>query len=176
MRNWTMILMVAGILGNTSSLSAEEKPVSAPKGTERLPSRPLSTKKPMHWETDYKTALKKAKESNKNLYLFFTGSDWCTWCTKMEKEFLESQDFMNTVGDRLLFVKVDLPRKTKLAPAIAEQNQALATRFKVRTFPSVVLLTPNEEVIWEDSGSPTKLTPQRYAEVLVELVAQKGKK
>ncbi len=85
---------------------------------------------------------------------------------------MEAKEFASTVGDQFLFVKVDLPRKTQLAPALAEQNQALASRFSVRNFPSVVILTPNEELVWQGSGTP-KLTAQRYAEDLVELVKQK---
>ncbi len=54
MRNWTTIIMIAGILGNVSLLTADNQPVNALKGTERVPSRPLSTRKPLQWETDYK--------------------------------------------------------------------------------------------------------------------------
>jgi thioredoxin-related protein len=38
------------------------------------------------WLTDFSAAKKKAKEENKPILMLFTGSDWCPWCIKWEKE------------------------------------------------------------------------------------------
>ncbi len=171
MKSQFAILMVAGILGNSTLGAAEDQQPLIPS-TERQPSRPLSTKKTLQWTTDYQAALKQAKGSNQAIFLFFTGSDWCTWCTKMEKDVLESKDFINTIGDKFIFVKVDLPRKMQLSPQLLEQNQALAARFHIRNYPSVVILSPNEVQIFEGSGAPD-LSSKRYAEDLVELMREK---
>jgi thioredoxin-related protein len=40
--------------------------------------------------------LRKLVESNKEnkpLLLFFTGSDWCGWCIKLQNEVLKTADF-----------------------------------------------------------------------------------
>ncbi len=171
MKNQLAILVTAGILGNSAFCTAEDNAIT-PHKAERVPSRPLTTKKAVQWTTDYQAALRQAKASNRAIFLFFTGSDWCSWCTKMEKEVLESREFTQTVGDQFIFVKVDLPRKTKLTRELSEQNQALAARFHISSFPSVVLIGPGEELIFESSGSP-RLSSQRYAQDLLELARQK---
>ena len=38
------------------------------------------------WITDYDQALATAKAQNKKVFLNFTGSDWCGWCIKLDKE------------------------------------------------------------------------------------------
>ena len=40
------------------------------------------------WLTDLPTALAKAKAEQKMVLLDFTGSDWCGWCIKFNKEVL----------------------------------------------------------------------------------------
>src|SRR6478752_6234951 len=45
------------------------------------------------WTTDYPAAVKVAQERKLPLFLQFTGSDWCGWCQKMEKECLSKPEF-----------------------------------------------------------------------------------
>ena len=38
------------------------------------------------WMTDFEKAKKKAMNENKTLLLDFSGSDWCSWCIKLDEE------------------------------------------------------------------------------------------
>ena len=38
------------------------------------------------WKTDYTAALAEAAKENKMVLLDFTGSDWCGWCIKLQKD------------------------------------------------------------------------------------------
>ncbi|HEX8281663.1 MAG TPA: hypothetical protein VF551_09810, partial [Chthoniobacterales bacterium] len=38
------------------------------------------------WLTNFKEAQDQAKNGKKLMLLDFTGSDWCGWCMKLEKE------------------------------------------------------------------------------------------
>ena len=38
------------------------------------------------WSEDYDKALAQAKAEKKHVVLDFTGSDWCGWCIKLDKE------------------------------------------------------------------------------------------
>ncbi len=38
------------------------------------------------WLTDYAKAKAQAAAEKKPLLLDFTGSDWCTWCIKLDKD------------------------------------------------------------------------------------------
>lgn len=101
----------------------------------------------LNWTTDYKGALSQAKAENKNLFLFFTGSDWCTWCHKLEQEVLDTPEFANLVGSKYIFVMLDFPRKNPIAGGIQVQNQELQKQYNVKSFPTVVIVSPDEKVL-----------------------------
>ena len=46
----------------------------------------LSESVPKGWGEDYAAACETAKKENKLILLAFSGSDWCGWCMKMEKD------------------------------------------------------------------------------------------
>jgi protein disulfide-isomerase len=92
------------------------------------------------WTTDYTAALARAKEENRKVFLFFTGSDWCGWCMRLEREILRMPEFTDYAADKLVLVKLDFPRGFKLPAAVAAQNQKLAEQYGVRGYPTVVVL------------------------------------
>ena len=46
-----------------------------------------------NWLSDYNKAVDQAKADNKDILLDFTGSDWCPWCIRMDKEVLDTKEF-----------------------------------------------------------------------------------
>ncbi|NGX43606.1 MAG: Disulfide bond reductase DsbH [Chlamydiae bacterium] len=99
------------------------------------------------WHTNYEKALQLAKSSNKPILLFFTGTDWCGWCNKLEKEVLDTPEFIAEVADKLIFVKLDFPMHTTLDPLTKKQNEQLQEKYSVRSFPSLVVLDPDQQPI-----------------------------
>ncbi len=99
------------------------------------------------WMTDYKEAVKASEESNKPMLLFFTGSDWCVWCQKLESESLDTPEFIKTVGDKLIFVKLDFPSRGQQSPEVVKQNDELRSRFAIRGYPTLILVSPKEQQI-----------------------------
>lgn len=124
----------------------------------------------INWMTDFAAAQKIAKEQCKPIFLFFTGSDWCAWCKKLEKEVLMTDAFSKELGSRLVFVKVDFPLHGKIPDSLKEQNNVLKNKYNVRGFPTVVLINPNGERIavtgYRAGGG------QKYAEYLNNLIAE----
>lgn len=47
-----------------------------------------ASKEDVVWHTDLNKAIELSKKENKPLMLFFTGSDWCGWCKKLQKKCL----------------------------------------------------------------------------------------
>ena len=47
----------------------------------------------LNWSTDLPKAQAQAKAENKMVLLDFTGSDWCGWCMKFDKETLSTDKF-----------------------------------------------------------------------------------
>ena len=45
------------------------------------------------WVTDYEEAFVKARNENKHVLINFTGSDWCGWCKKLEREVFSQPEF-----------------------------------------------------------------------------------
>ncbi|WP_298535974.1 thioredoxin family protein [uncultured Algibacter sp.] len=93
------------------------------------------------WHTDIEKALDVAKKENKNMLLFFTGSDWCGWCIRLQKEVFKTSDF-ETWSDSVVLVELDFPRKTPQDDKIRGQNQQLQSLFKVRGYPTVFFVSP----------------------------------
>mgnify|MGYP000058789034 CR=1 FL=1 len=61
-------------------------------------------------------------ETKKPLMLFFTGSDWCGWCIRLQKEVFLTDDFKKWAVDNVILVDVDFP-KDKSKQSVALQNQ-----------------------------------------------------
>lgn len=99
----------------------------------------------IRWFTNYQEALSNARSSSKPLVLFFTGSDWCTWCIKLEQEALDTPDFAAIAGDKFVFVKLDFPRSSPLPPDLDAQNKDLQRRFNIRGYPTIVVVDPQQE-------------------------------
>src|SRR5436190_13058988 len=89
------------------------------------PSMPMTNGTSINWMTNYQDAVAKAKSEKKPLVLFFTGSDWCGWCKKMESEILNTPDFASAAGSRFVFVMLDYPMNKALPQALADQNAGL---------------------------------------------------
>lgn len=109
-----------------------------------------SNSREIAWYVDYQEARDKSKEKDLPMLLFFSGSDWNGSCMKIRDEVLSSSDFISAVADQFVCVVVDFPRHTELRdPLINEQNEDLKNRLHVNTFPSLVLLSPEERAIYK---------------------------
>lgn len=109
------------------------------------------------WVTDFEAAKKQANEQNKPIFLFFTGSDWCPWCMKMDANILSTPDFAKLVSDKIIFMKVDDPRKIKLDSKTEKQNAKLRDEFGIRGYPQIILL--------DSSGKKITSTPLGYKDM-----------
>lgn len=95
------------------------------------------------WHTDVNEALEIAVKENKKVMLFFTGSDWCGWCIKLQNEVFKTSDFEKWSNDVVL-VELDFPKRTPQDETLKAQNQQLQSMFKVRGYPSVYFVNPEK--------------------------------
>jgi protein disulfide-isomerase len=89
------------------------------------------------WQTDMNKALEISKKSKKPLFLFFTGSDWCGWCIRLQKEVFKTPEFAKWAKDNVILVELDFPRSTPQQPEIKKQNAELQQIFAVQGYPTV---------------------------------------
>jgi thiol-disulfide isomerase/thioredoxin len=92
------------------------------------------------WETNFEAAKKKAVAENKALLVDFTGSDWCGWCIRLQKEVFSQADFAKYAQDKFVLVELDYPQKTAQDPALKKQNEQLAQKYQVQGFPTILLM------------------------------------
>ncbi|MBA3957166.1 MAG: thioredoxin family protein [Parachlamydiaceae bacterium] len=101
----------------------------------------------INWLTNYDEAVKQSRSLSKPIVLFFTGSDWCGWCIKLENESLGTNEFAETAGDKFIFVKLDFPLNSKQSPEITAQNKRLQRQFDVTGYPTIVILDSKQQKI-----------------------------
>ncbi len=89
------------------------------------------------WQTDINKAMEISKKTKKPLLLFFTGSDWCGWCIRLQKEVLKTPEFAKWAKDKVVLVELDFPRRTQQNPELVKQNMELQQVLGVRGYPTV---------------------------------------
>ena len=104
------------------------------------------------WLSDYKKAQEEAKANDKLLLLNFTGSDWCGWCIKFDKDILSQPQFKDYARDNLVLVELDFPRRKAQPVELKKQNMQLAQQYEVLGFPTIVVLNSNGQKIWQFDG------------------------
>ncbi len=104
------------------------------------------------WLHDYNKAQEEAKANHKLLFLNFTGSDWCGWCIKFDKDVLSQPEFKNYAHDNLVLVELDFPRRKSLPTEVKKQNVQLAQQYEVLGFPTIVVLNSTGQKVWQFDG------------------------
>ena len=99
----------------------------------------------LQWHTDLNKAIEISIESEKPLFMFFTGSDWCGWCIRLQKEVFFKPDFVKWAKENLVLVELDFPRRKKLEESLKQQNENLRQMFAVRGYPTGWFVVPEIE-------------------------------
>ena len=95
------------------------------------------------WLTDAAKAQAQAKAEKKLVLLDFTGSDWCGWCIRLNKEVFSKPEFAEYAKKNLVLVEVDFPNKKKLSNEQQTANRELEKKYAVRGYPTIILLDGN---------------------------------
>ncbi|MBW8780771.1 MAG: thioredoxin family protein [Verrucomicrobia bacterium] len=109
------------------------------------------------WLTNYESAARQAAAEKKMLVLDFTGSDWCSWCMRLDQEVFSQAEFLAYAKDHLVLVKLDFPRQKPQTEAEKQQNERLSGKYKIEGFPTIVVLNPKGEKVGElgyEEGGP----------------------
>ena len=113
----------------------------------------------LKWHTDLNKAIEISIESEKPLFMFFTGSDWCGWCIRLQKEVFFKPDFVKWAKENLVLVELDFPRRKKLEESLKQQNENLRQMFAVRGYPTGWFVVPE---IKENKVNFKRLGSQGY--------------
>ena len=72
--------------------------------------------------------------------MFFTGSDWCGWCIRLQKEVFKTPEFTKWANENVVLVELDFPRRTPQLPEIQKQNSELQQFFAIQGYPTIWLV------------------------------------
>lgn len=111
-------------------------------------------------------ALAAAKEKNCNIFVDFTGTDWCTACIHLRNKIVNSPEFESEFGDKFVLVPVDFPRTPALLAKISREEmkarEELLYTYKIEGLPGVVLMDADGlpfEVIYGARRTPADYIP-----------------
>jgi protein disulfide-isomerase len=103
----------------------------------------------LEWLTDLPKAQAKAKQDKKIVMLDFTGSDWCGWCIKLNKEVFSTPEFSAYAKTNMVLVEVDFPRRKKLSEEQQKANNALQEKYGIQGYPTLIVLNSEGKKIGE---------------------------
>lgn len=122
MKNTKLLLLFLAFLG-AFNLRAQMESFQTPDG--------------LTWYTDMVKAGELSKETNKPVFAFFTGSDWCGWCKKLQKDVFEKPEFVQWAKDNVILVELDFPRAKPQSAELKQQNMSLQQAFQVQGYPTI---------------------------------------
>ena len=131
-----------------------------------------------NWLTDFKKAQETAKKESKPIFMVFSGSTWCPPCKALIKQLFSTREFIEYANKNMVLVEVDfpgheamaewakykrLPESANMSSAQLMHNEALAQKYKIEGFPTIVLLDKDSKELgrsgygeFRQAGSPAK--------------------
>ena len=104
---------------------------------------PVAAETPQGWTDNFQSALAQAQAEGKHVLVDFTGSNWCGWCIKLDKEVFSTPVFKSYAAKNWVLVYIDFPRQGRdgyYEVRDSGQNDSLKNKYQIRGFPSILLL------------------------------------
>ncbi|GAB5527775.1 MAG: hypothetical protein Roseis2KO_56470 [Roseivirga sp.] len=105
-------------------------------------------------ENDWDAAFQKASDEDKLVFIDVY-TDWCTYCHKLDKEVYTNNDVITYFNDNFINLKFD---------AETEFGYALARRFNVDGYPTLLFLTKGREIFERIGGFVPAAALMAYGE------------
>jgi len=105
-------------------------------------------------ESTLGAALTQAKRENKTTMFYFTGSDWCSWCAKLNDEVFSQPEFDTYARTNLVLVKIDFPKRNAQPEAMKKANREMHNKMQVAGYPTLVFFNTNGMQIGRSGYQP----------------------
>ena len=101
------------------------------------------------WSEDLEKATAQAKAEKKLMLIDFTGSDWCGWCIKLDKEVFSKPEFEEYAKKNLVLLEADYPQSKEQTKELKAQNEKLQKQYKIEGYPTVIVLNSEGKKVGE---------------------------
>ena len=107
----------------------------------------------LNWLTDFNEAKEISIKEKKPILVYFTGSDWCSPCKMLKKDFFNTPKFEEKANEMVLLM-VDMPRRSDIiTPEQKEKNLNLVHTYNSSGgYPNLVALNDQGHIIGELGG------------------------
>lgn len=108
-----------------------------------------------NWLTNFDEAKEIASKTDKNIMLYFSGSDWCRPCILLKKKVFETDVFEKFAEEKLVLAMFDFParEKNQLPADQTEHNEKIAALYNPDgNFPQIVIINSKGKKIVEFIG------------------------
>ncbi len=102
------------------------------------------------WVTSWNEAVVRSTETQRPIFMLFTGSDWCPPCKMLEEQALQTQAFADFAEANLVLLMYDLPR----SGSISMEAQGMVERFDGGRLPTYLVVQPDGRVLARNLGVP----------------------
>ncbi|MCI5799915.1 MAG: thioredoxin family protein [Victivallales bacterium] len=96
-----------------------------------------------NWTDNFQLATELAQKEGKPILMLFTGSDWCGYCIKMEKNAFGVPAFGDFLNKNFVLFKADFPSRKQIPEDTKKQNRQLAKKYAIPGYPTVVIISAN---------------------------------
>lgn len=104
-----------------------------------------TSKDSLVWYTDLMQVHDISKATKKPIFAFFTGSDWCGWCHKLQRDVFSKPAFIKWASEKVVLLELDFPRRKQLPQELTQQNYSLQQAFGVRGYPTIWLFFTDKD-------------------------------
>jgi thioredoxin-related protein len=103
------------------------------------------------WLTSYDKALAAAEETGRPVLVVFTGSDWCQHCRTLERNVLQTDEFLDWAASRVILLMIDLPQEG-ITLEERKARSRICIKYGVKSFPNTVLIAPDGSALASQPG------------------------
>ncbi|MFZ5518526.1 MAG: thioredoxin family protein [Candidatus Zhuqueibacterota bacterium] len=148
--SYTMILIIVMLLAGCSGETDESIAQNKVQKVDKVNVENVASK---NFVLTFNQGLEKAKKEKKNMLIDFY-TDWCHWCKVMDEKTFSEKAVAEKLSNRFVTVRIDAEANTgsNSFKGHTFNNMEMTRAFGVTGFPSLIFISPEEEVITKIPG------------------------
>lgn len=93
------------------------------------------------WLVDLDEAYAISQKEGKPILANFTGSDWCGWCKRLDKDVFNTAEFQDWAKKNVVLLELDFPRYKQIPQKNRSQNAGMQQALGITGYPTIWLLS-----------------------------------